>query len=226
MGSAVENEALVRRIMEDGFNNRNFGIMDELFTQDYTRSEAGGVRLNSLAEHIADLTARREEPAAAVVVVSDGRLDDPPEGSSKESLASLSERIGVPISTVAVTEKVHDDASIRRVSTSGAVLAHAAFPLHVEVGCSGDLSCDKIPVFVRELRDDGSAVVLAEGEAAIVDHFAAIDLNALGDSVKWEESRGGALFPHVYGRMPLDVVIAYSPLERGEDGTVKLPVAG
>jgi predicted ester cyclase len=60
MGSAVENEALVRRIMEDGFNNRNFGIMDELFTQDYTRSEAGGVRLNSLAEHIADLTARLE----------------------------------------------------------------------------------------------------------------------------------------------------------------------
>lgn len=55
---------------------------------------------------------------------------------------------------------------------------------------------------------------------------AAIDLNALGDSVKWEELRGGALFPHVYGRMPLDVVIAYGPLERDDDGTVKLPVAG
>lgn len=55
---------------------------------------------------------------------------------------------------------------------------------------------------------------------------AAIDLEALGDSVKWEESRGGQLFPHIYGRMPLEVVIAYSPLERDGDGQVKLPVAG
>lgn len=56
---------------------------------------------------------------------------------------------------------------------------------------------------------------------------AAIDLAALGDSVRWEESRGGALFPHIYGAMPLETVIAYGPLEREHDGgTVKLPVAG
>jgi uncharacterized protein (DUF952 family) len=55
---------------------------------------------------------------------------------------------------------------------------------------------------------------------------AAIDLAALGDSVRWEESRGGALFPHIYGAMPLEVVIAYGELERDDDGTVKLPVAG
>ena len=55
---------------------------------------------------------------------------------------------------------------------------------------------------------------------------AAIDLEALGDVVKWEESRGGQLFPHIYGRMPLEVVIAYGPLERADDGTVKLPFTG
>lgn len=55
---------------------------------------------------------------------------------------------------------------------------------------------------------------------------AAIDLAALGDSVRWEESRGGAMFPHIYGAMPLDVVIAYGALERDDDGTVKLPVTG
>lgn len=55
---------------------------------------------------------------------------------------------------------------------------------------------------------------------------AAIDLAALGETVKWEESRGGALFPHIYGSMPLEVVIAYGALERNDDGTVKLPVAG
>ena len=52
---------------------------------------------------------------------------------------------------------------------------------------------------------------------------AAIDLEALGGAVRWEESRGGALFPHIYGAMPLEVVIAYGPLERDSDGTVKLP---
>jgi uncharacterized protein (DUF952 family) len=55
---------------------------------------------------------------------------------------------------------------------------------------------------------------------------AAIDLAALGDTIKWEESRGGALFPHIYGAMPLETVIAYGSLEREDDGTVKLPVAG
>lgn len=56
--------------------------------------------------------------------------------------------------------------------------------------------------------------------------IAAVDLEALGESVKWEESRGGALFPHLYASLPLSAVIAYSPLEREEDGRVRLPVAG
>jgi len=58
-------------------------------------------------------------------------------------------------------------------------------------------------------------------------HVAAVDLDALGDSVKWEPSRGGALFPHLYGGpLLLETVIAYGPLERDADGAVKLPVAG
>ncbi|HEX7849895.1 MAG TPA: DUF952 domain-containing protein [Sphingomonas sp.] len=55
---------------------------------------------------------------------------------------------------------------------------------------------------------------------------AAVDLAALEETLRWEESRGGALFPHIYGAMPLDTVIAYGPLDRDDDGTVKLPVAG
>ena len=57
-------------------------------------------------------------------------------------------------------------------------------------------------------------------------HVAAVDLEALEDTVKWEPSRGGAMFPHVYGILPLSAVIAYGPLERGADGKVSLPVAG
>jgi uncharacterized protein (DUF952 family) len=38
--------------------------------------------------------------------------------------------------------------------------------------------------------------------------LATIDLTALGEAVKWEASRGGALFPHVYGPLPLAAVLA------------------
>jgi uncharacterized protein (DUF952 family) len=57
-------------------------------------------------------------------------------------------------------------------------------------------------------------------------YLAAIDLAALGAAVKWEPSRGGALFPHLYAPLPLSAVIAYGPLQRHDDGKVKLPVAG
>lgn len=90
----------------------------------------------------------------------------------------------------------------------------------------------------------GAAVDLADGyihmstaaqlDETVAKHFAgrddlhvvAVDLAVLGDALKWEESRGGALFPHIYGPLTLDAVIAYGPLERDEDGTIKLPVAG
>lgn len=56
-------------------------------------------------------------------------------------------------------------------------------------------------------------------------HLAAVDLDILGDAVKWEPSRGGAPFPHVYAPLPLSAVLAHAPLERDESGRVKLPVA-
>lgn len=52
---------------------------------------------------------------------------------------------------------------------------------------------------------------------------ARVDLAALGDLVRWEASRGGALFPHVYGVLPLAVAIACAPLTRDNTGAVTLP---
>lgn len=54
-------------------------------------------------------------------------------------------------------------------------------------------------------------------------HVAAVDLVALGDAVKWEPSRGGQLFPHIYAALPLSAVTAHMPLARGADGAVVLP---
>jgi uncharacterized protein (DUF952 family) len=56
--------------------------------------------------------------------------------------------------------------------------------------------------------------------------IAAVDLDALGDAVKWEESRGGALFPHLYAPMTLNTVIAWGPVDYEPDGSLKLPVTG
>ena len=54
----------------------------------------------------------------------------------------------------------------------------------------------------------------------------AVDLEAEGDRVKWEPSRGGALFPHLYGTLLLETVVAYSPLDYEPDGNIRLPVTG
>lgn len=35
----------------------------------------------------------------------------------------------------------------------------------------------------------------------------AVDAEALGDKLKWEPSRGGALFPHLYGSLPIKAVL-------------------
>ncbi|MEO5597129.1 MAG: DUF952 domain-containing protein [Novosphingobium sp.] len=57
-------------------------------------------------------------------------------------------------------------------------------------------------------------------------HVVAVDLAVLGDAVKWEPSRGGQLFPHIYAPLPLSAALAYGPLEFEADGSIKLPVAG
>lgn len=43
------------------------------------------------------------------------------------------------------------------------------------------------------------------GQTGLV--IANVDLKFLGDIIKWEESRGGALFPHIYGPLTIDAII-------------------
>ena len=51
----------------------------------------------------------------------------------------------------------------------------------------------------------------------------AIDANALGDALKWEPSRGGALFPHLYADLDLAHVVWARPLPLGDDGAHRFP---
>lgn len=45
----------------------------------------------------------------------------------------------------------------------------------------------------------------------------AIDADALGDTLKWEVSRGGALFPHLYADLTMDSVVDARPLPDSHD---------
>jgi uncharacterized protein (DUF952 family) len=72
-------------------------------------------------------------------------------------------------------------------------------------------------------RRDGFIHLSAEDqvEGTLARHFsgrtglvlAEIDLAELGDELKWEQSRGGALFPHHYGILRLEAVRAVRTLE-------------
>lgn len=106
------------------------------------------------------------------------------------------------------------------------------------------LTAAQFAAFEADGETCGAPVDLADGyihlstldqlEATLAKHFAGqndlwlveVDLEALGDAIRWEPARGGALFPHLYAPLPLSAAIAYGPSERREDGTLKLPWRG
>ena len=49
-----------------------------------------------------------------------------------------------------------------------------------------------------------------------------VDLAALGESLVWEPSRGGALFPHIYGPLPVSAVTARRTMSVAADGVMTL----
>jgi uncharacterized membrane protein len=131
---------------------------------------------SDLSSAIRAVAGSAEERPRAVIVVSDGRLDDPPEGVAKEALLALARSLDVPIHAVATTRDAPADASVRRVAAAGAAVAHVPLTLRVEVGCGGGLACDELAVTARELREGGPPALLATGTARLSDGRGAVDL--------------------------------------------------
>ncbi|MFZ3328417.1 MAG: DUF952 domain-containing protein [Methylocella sp.] len=85
-------------------------------------------------------------------------------------------------------------------------------------------------------RFDGAPADLADGyihfstaeqaEATAAKYFKgqddllliAVDTKRLGDGLRFEPSRGGMLFPHLYSALPLDTVVFAKPLPLLPDG--------
>jgi uncharacterized protein (DUF952 family) len=59
------------------------------------------------------------------------------------------------------------------------------------------------------------------GELSLV--LLAIDVSRLGPALKWERSRGGESFPHLYAPLDLAAVLYVEPLPLGPDGRRVLP---
>jgi uncharacterized protein (DUF952 family) len=90
-------------------------------------------------------------------------------------------------------------------------------------------------------RFDGAPIDLADGyihfssaeqvKETAAKHFAgqanlllvAVDAGGLGEALKWEVSRGGALFPHLYAPLDLSAVLWVKPLPTGADGAHVFP---
>ena len=91
------------------------------------------------------------------------------------------------------------------------------------------LTADQWAQFQSEGIFTGAPIDLADGyihmsttdqlDETLAKHFAGqtgliiatVDLTQLGDALKWEISRGGAIFPHYYGALPMAAVVEINP---------------
>jgi uncharacterized protein (DUF952 family) len=78
----------------------------------------------------------------------------------------------------------------------------------VFTGAPVDLADGYIHMSTADQLDETLAKHFA-GQTGLV--IATIDLTHLGDALKWEVSRGGALFPHYYGALPMAAVVETKP---------------
>jgi uncharacterized protein (DUF952 family) len=91
-------------------------------------------------------------------------------------------------------------------------------------GCYRGSAVDRRDGFIH-FSTATQAVETAEKHFAVVKDLIliAVDAEALGAALKWEPSRGGALFPHLYGAMPLAAVRWAKPLPEESNGKRAFP---
>lgn len=104
------------------------------------------------------------------------------------------------------------------------VLSAAAFAKAAREGCFTGSADDKRDGFIHLSAAD-------QLEGTLAKHFAdqdglvllALDSARLGPALRWEPSRNGALFPHLYAPLDLAAVLWAEPLRLGPDGRHVLP---
>ena len=109
-------------------------------------------------------------------------------------------------------------------STIYKILGEAEWQAAVRVGSyagSADDARDGFIHFSTAEQLAGTAAKYFKGKPGLV--LVALDAAQLGPALKWEPSRGGALFPHLYAALDVRVATALLPLPLGSDGVPQLP---
>jgi uncharacterized protein (DUF952 family) len=71
----------------------------------------------------------------------------------------------------------------------------------------------------EQIRESARKHRAGQGDLVLV----TVDAARLGAALRWEPSRGGGLFPHLYGALPLEAVLRVDPLPLGPDGVHVFP---
>lgn len=90
----------------------------------------------------------------------------------------------------------------------------------VYTGSADDLR-DGFIHFSTKAQLAGTAEKFFRGQPALF--LIALDADALGEALRWEPSRGGDLFPHLYGALDLGAVLNVLDLPIRADGGHDIP---
>lgn len=100
----------------------------------------------------------------------------------------------------------------------------AALAMAAATGAYEGEALDRKDGFIHcSARDQLEATLQTHFTGATRIALAVIDPAGLGEALKWETSRGRALFPHVYGPIPFDAIGSVHILKRDETGGWRLP---
>jgi uncharacterized protein (DUF952 family) len=104
------------------------------------------------------------------------------------------------------------------------ILSASEWRAAVAAGSYGGSADDARDGFIHLSAADqlaGTAAKHFKGKADLV--LVALDAKRLGEALRWEASRGGALFPHLYGTLDPAAALSVIPAPLGTDGVPVLP---
>lgn len=108
-------------------------------------------------------------------------------------------------------------------TTAFKILSRADWRLTLAEGTYDGSPVDHADGYIHLSAADQLAVTAAKHYAGQSDlMLVEVDLDALGDALIWEPSRGGALFPHIYGPLPVTATRGVRTLSVSADGEMIL----
>jgi len=99
------------------------------------------------------------------------------------------------------------------------LLDHAAWDAALEEGVFRGSAVDLADGFIHFSTAAQAAETARRhfsGHAGLL--LVAVEAETLGAALRWEPSRGGDLFPHLYGLLPTAAAVSTRPLALGPDG--------